>query len=1369
MTSQAATIAQWQEAVADKRKRLQQLIPHDWTIPPIQEDQDNVLNVPKASGLLTDRELEITDTSDVSILLKKLASAEWSAVEVTTAFSKRAIIAQQAVNCLTEIFLDRALRRAAELDAYMKEHGTTVGPLHGLPVSLKDQFPVKGLETVMGYAAWIGHAAEEDAVLVQLLLRAGAVLFVRTNVPQTLMWGETYNNVFGRTLNPYNRKLTPGGSSGGESALIAMHGSPLGVGSDIGGSIRVPSHFCGLYGFKPSSHRIPTYGNLNSLDGQDSIPTAIGPLTTSLSGVTAFLRGILDMEPWRYCPETVPKPWSQDDYSLKSRGGGEQLCFGIMWDEGSVKPQPPILRALRMTKAALEAAGHKVSAIEWKSFQHAEYVAIARSTWLADGGEDYNSCLITGEPLINSMAPDALPDDVPAFRVTRKPLTAFEQWQLNKERRALRKAHLDRWESTVSETGTGRPIDALICPVAPYPAVPHGRTRSSIYTIIWNTLDYPALVIPVTKVIPEVDAKPARETFWSEDDRAVHELYNPTALSGLPVAIQLLDNKSKQSVCGIKNLNGRFLQWLLLSFGLGYGSAHLVAGLSLAFGRFFLQALYTMSDIKPAPATTAHEERALPSPLENLSKLIAEQPEALAIGSEDIRRTTLEATKYVFDLALQTEEKSRLIVNDLLTSISPDQAPQTRSQKRKRGAGPSPEPENAVFMMKETPINQLFVEGMSDEQIWAQLELRTQNICNVLDYALDGPTETSDSGDEDEERQLKKMRQALIDEGFDPEELEGMEFGEDGEEDEDEASDDEDEGDDDDESEEEDDDDLDDVELGEDVQELRDPSDEEDEDEEPEIGEPSFLNGGKRTIKLKPPKRGGHPVLDDGFFDLAAFNAEIEAAESKSVSRGKLSKDDDDEEEDEEEDVDYFAPVDEQVAAAQEDLEDVGGELHYEDFFDPPSRAKVPKARKETKSADEPKPSKGKVRFHEEVRVKKIKAKGKNLPVSTMFYEEEEDDGEEFDEEEEGLQEDHMDESEDGLGLDGEGDEMLSPSSEEEAEDDESGDEDESMNGDEENEGYETIERLKDDLFADDEEEKPQESLSTYEKRMAALREEIAALEAENVGQKDWTLMGEATSRSRPQNSLLEEDLEFERVMKSVPVITEEVVHSLEERIKSRILDHQFDDVVRKRLVDDKPFLPSRFFELQDTKSKQSLAEIYEDEYSAAQSGRIAGEDRDGKLKKEHEEIEKMWDNICSKLDALSNAHFTPKAPKATITTVSNVAAATLESALPTTKATTTMLAPEEVYAPSSSNLRARSELTPAEKRALRNKQKKANKKVREAIQKAAEKIGRPRGVGDVKRQKEAALKTLVKSGKGVTVVGKKSKEVEGRRGKSKG
>lgn len=209
--------------------------------------------------------------------------------------------------------------------------------------------------------------------------------------------------------------------------------------------------------------------------------------------------------------------------------------------------------------------------------------------------------------------------------------------------------------------------------------------------------------------------------------------------------------------------------------------------------------------------------------------------------------------------------------------------------------------------------------------------------------------------------------------------------------------------------------------------------------------------------------------------------------------------------------------------------------------------------------------------------------------------------------------------------------------------------------------GLQTMQRFQNDLFADEGDD-PEDSgehedtgfllhlthrldveLTTHERRQAELQAQIEELEAENVGKKDWTLMGEANARSRPQNSLLEEDLDFERVAKVVPVVTEEVVQRLEDRIKARIAAGQFDDVVRQRPTDDRPFLPSRFFELQDTKSKQSLAEIYEDDYVAAKTGGIAGDDRDGKLRKEHEELVAMWDSICYKLDALSNAHFTPK------------------------------------------------------------------------------------------------------------------------------
>ena len=123
----------------------------------------------------------------------------------------------------------------------------------------------------------------------------------------------------------------------------------------------------------------------------------------------------------------------------------------------------------------------------------------------------------------------------------------------------------------------------------------------------------------------------------------------------------------------------------------------------------------------------------------------------------------------------------------------------------------------------------------------------------------------------------------------------------------------------------------------------------------------------------------------------------------------------------------------------------------------------------------------------------------------------------------------------------------------------------------------------------------------------------------------------------------MEEDLEFDCVMKAVPVITEEAIQSLEEIIKARILEGRFDDVIWLRPLDDKPFLPLKLFELQDSKLTQSLAQIYENDYISAQSGVSASDDHDGKLRKEHQEIPQLWENISGKLDALCNAHFVPK------------------------------------------------------------------------------------------------------------------------------
>ncbi|KAL5512322.1 hypothetical protein ACEPAG_3314 [Sanghuangporus baumii] len=530
----------WQDLVADKKQRQLSAIPKEWIISPPPEDQLDVTGVPASCRLLTPFELEVTELDDVGILLAKLASGEWSSVDVTRAYYKRAIIAQQVVNCLTEIFVERALQRAAECDEYLKKNRKPMGPLHGLPISVKDQFRMKGLETTIGFVQLIGKYSDEDAILVTTLYEAGAVPFVRTNIPQTLMWTESYNNVFGRCVCPYNRALASGGSSGGEGALVGMKGSPIGVGTDIAGSIRVPAAFCGIYALRPSSHRFPYEGLEGPMQGQDAIPCVLGPMTRSLSGVKAFSKAVIDSKPWTKDPFMIRKDWDEDAYNLKEHGRGENLCFAIMWNNGCVLPHPPIRRALEETKAALQAKRIKV--IDWPEFDYDALCTPLLESWAGGATIDFPKYVEkSGEPLLDTLAPEGKSVGFEWIkRPPCEPISLYDSWQLMKKKNDLRNEHLSLWNSTASMTGTGRPVDAIVTPVAPYASVPHGRNIDASYTVTWNALNCSTVIIPVSKVQPEIDVKQPREKFFNPKDEFIYNLYDPDQWRNAPVSLQLV-------------------------------------------------------------------------------------------------------------------------------------------------------------------------------------------------------------------------------------------------------------------------------------------------------------------------------------------------------------------------------------------------------------------------------------------------------------------------------------------------------------------------------------------------------------------------------------------------------------------------------------------------------------------------------------------------------------------------------------------------------------------------------------------------------------------------------------------------------------
>ncbi|KAI4734363.1 amidase [Aureobasidium sp. EXF-12298] len=528
----------WRQIAAEKRDSVLALIPEEWRIPapPSAEEQRDVTGK-FIQQYLDPREIEITETEATQIV-NKTSSGQWTAVEVTKAFCHRSAVAHQLVNCLHEIFYEAAIESAQKLDQYFANHKKPMGPLHGLPVSLKDQFHVKGVETHMGYVGWIGTFQGEkgtgkekvfESEMVKELRSLGAVLYVKTAVPHTLMCGETTNNIIDYCWNPTNRNLSSGGSSGGEGALISLKGSPLGWGTDIGGSIRIPAAFNGLFGLRPSAGRLPYEGMANSFDGAPSILSVVGPLSSSFAGVKLAVQSILQTEPWLHDPRVHPMPWrSEQEETAKKLAQEKKLTFAVFKHDGLCAPHPPIKRALEETVQKLQGLGHKV--IEWQPPSHEKLQDICAKSWNYDGGADAAKAFaLSGEePRPNIMFEQS----------SQANATDIMHNQVNK--RDAEKEYMEYWNSTSELTGTGRPVDAIISPLAPFTAARPNKYTSYSYSVWVNVLDYSSAIVPVTKVDKNVDKAYTDYKPVSETDEKTQATYDPEIYDGAHVSLQVV-------------------------------------------------------------------------------------------------------------------------------------------------------------------------------------------------------------------------------------------------------------------------------------------------------------------------------------------------------------------------------------------------------------------------------------------------------------------------------------------------------------------------------------------------------------------------------------------------------------------------------------------------------------------------------------------------------------------------------------------------------------------------------------------------------------------------------------------------------------
>ncbi|KAJ9477138.1 putative amidase [Pseudozyma hubeiensis] len=541
----SSTSMSWREKAAAKVQSRLASIPSAWHLPTSTLDHidessgSDVRSVPASCGILSADELTITETP-VADLLAKLQSREWSSEAVTTAFCKRAAIAHQLTNCLTEIFFDEAIAQAKQLDEQYQATRQHVGPLAGLPISLKDNFNLEGKDSNLGFVAWIGDASDQDSALVKLLREQGAVLYCKTATPTAMMIAETVSNANGRTLHPANTRLTPGGSSGGESALLAMRGSPLGVGTDIGGSIRIPCSFAGLWGLKPSFGRFPTAQCKSGLAGQEAVLSINGPMCNDFEGLEIYAKTVVDAEPWHSDPKCLPIAWTPVSTAAASLPAS--LTLLMLTDNGICTPTPPLQRAMKHAVAKLRATGHEV--IEWDASSNAADADLfarglghIETFFRAEGGATVHSIMEASGEHIDWVR--GLADTDPS-----RELSVKNMWQSQAKRSAWQTELLLR----LQQLAGGKHFDAIVSPVAAEVTTSHDAYHHIFYTGCWNLMDMPAVVMPLRGVTVDksLDAVPAGFQAKNESDRKVWDQYKPEEVDGLPICLQVVGQRLRE-------------------------------------------------------------------------------------------------------------------------------------------------------------------------------------------------------------------------------------------------------------------------------------------------------------------------------------------------------------------------------------------------------------------------------------------------------------------------------------------------------------------------------------------------------------------------------------------------------------------------------------------------------------------------------------------------------------------------------------------------------------------------------------------------------------------------------------------------------
>jgi Asp-tRNA(Asn)/Glu-tRNA(Gln) amidotransferase A subunit family amidase len=417
-------------------------------------------------------------------LARMIREKQASSSEVVEAYLRRIERVNPLLNAYIHVDAEGARRQARAADEALAR-GDQPGPLHGVPLSIKSSIEVAGFPCECGSKLRQGVVAERDATLVGRLKQAGAVILGNTNVPDLLMAYETDNLLYGRTNNPWDLERTPGGSSGGEAAAIAGGCSAGGFGSDGGGSVRVPAHFCGIYGLKPTPGLIPRTGHWPACVGPATFSALVGPMARSAEDLELLLQVTAGAENH----DAASAPVSVGPVADEDLAGVE---IGYFEDDGAKPVTAETRQAIQTAARALREQGFRVEPFGMENIEE------ARQLWWVFFG--VSGAALT-KPLIEGREQDLHPfvRDLLA-PVDGSQYPSFEQFLgMWVERDRL------RWR-LLEKMGRRR---ALLCPVAAVPAFRHRERSWTIdgrevryprifsYSQIFNLLSNPSVVVPV--------------------------------------------------------------------------------------------------------------------------------------------------------------------------------------------------------------------------------------------------------------------------------------------------------------------------------------------------------------------------------------------------------------------------------------------------------------------------------------------------------------------------------------------------------------------------------------------------------------------------------------------------------------------------------------------------------------------------------------------------------------------------------------------------------------------------------------------------------------------------------------------------------